>query len=68
MAMNQRAVTVFLLVVALAAVVAPVVIAALAFARGDTEGALAVFGPVLLIPVAFVLVGLAWSFRRDRRR
>ena len=66
--MNRRAVTVFLLVAAMAMVVAPALIAVLALARGDTEGALAVFGPVLLIPVAFVLVGLVWSFRRDRRR
>jgi hypothetical protein len=63
--MNRRVVVLILLALALGAIAAPAIVAALAIARGEPDEALAVFGPVLLIPVAFIVVGLLWSVRRD---
>jgi len=68
--MYRRTLVLVVLLVALALIAAPAVIAALAILRGDADQAWNVFGPVLLVPLGFLLVGLIWSFRRnsDRRK
>jgi hypothetical protein len=61
----RRLVALSLLFLALAIVAAPAVLALLALLRGDLDGALAVFGPVLLFPLVFVVAGVISSVKRD---
>jgi len=63
--MYRRTLVLVVLLVALALIAAPAVIAALALLRGDADEAWSVFGPVLLVPLGFLLVGLTSSFRRN---
>jgi uncharacterized membrane protein len=62
--MHRRVVVLALLTVALALIAAPAIIATLALLRGDAAEAWDVFGPVLLVPIGFLLVGVIWPFRR----
>ena len=62
--MPRRVILVALLIVALVLIAAPAVIAMRAILRGNVDEAWSVFGPVLLVPLGFLLVGVIWSFRR----
>jgi len=68
----RRAAVLALLLVALAIVLAPAYVAALALLRGEHSAALDAFWPVFLVPLAFLIFGLVSSFRRkgtsDRKR
>lgn len=59
----RRLLALSLLLLALAVVATPAVFALLALLRGDVDGALAVFGIVMLIPLGFVLVGVYFSLK-----
>ena len=52
-----------LLFLALVLVATPAILALVALLRGDVDRALAVLGPVLLIPLGFVLVGIYFSLK-----
>jgi len=67
--MSRRVILLVLLIVALVLIAAPAVIATRAILRGNVDEAWSVFGPVLLVPLGFLLVGVIWSFRRgpDKR-
>jgi len=62
--MCRRMLVLGLLIVALVLIAAPAVIATQAMLRGDVDEAWSVFGPVLLVPLGLLLVGVIWSFRR----
>ncbi len=62
--MYRRMLVLGLLIVALVLIAAPAVIATQALLRGDVDKAWSVFGPVLLVPLGLLLVGVIWSFRR----
>ena len=62
--MYRRMLVLGLLIVALVLIAAPAVIATQALLRGDVDAAWSVFGPVLLVPLGLLLVGVIWSFRR----
>ena len=62
--MRRRMLVLALLAGALALIAAPAVIATLALLRGDADEAWSAFGPVLLVPLGFLLAGVVWSFRR----
>ena len=62
--MSRRVIVLVLLIVALMLIAAPAVIATRAILRGNVDEAWNVFGPVLLVPLCFLLVGVIWSFRR----
>lgn len=53
-----------LLCLAMAVIAAPAIFALMALLRGDFDAALYVFGPVLLIPLVFVVVGVYFSLKR----
>jgi hypothetical protein len=59
----RRLVALSLLLLALVILAAPAVLAVAALLRGDVDGALAVFGPVLLIPLGFVVIGVFASLK-----
>ena len=63
---NRRMLVLGLLIVALVLIAAPAVIATQALLRGDVDEAWRVFGPVLLVPLGFLLVGGIWSLRRGQ--
>ena len=62
--MFRRTVVGLLLLVALALVLAPALIAAFALLRGEHNAALEAFWPVFLVPLVFLIFGLVSSFRR----
>lgn len=61
----RRLLALSLLLLALAVVATPAVFALMVLLRGDVGGALAVFGPVLLIPLGFAVVGVYFSLKRS---